>query len=156
MAFVLDRESSTMEYNPAIGSRRFQSPSIHSTGMAPVTPMGRRHYPCWRAIRISEYSSRISTCPVRWMVLRWPRSRQCNGLISRSSLVPATCCPDQAVYHMALRLFASLMILEVLSGSFMRERRRPPNRGGRAWCLHGDLVTGTEFLVRAREPIERA
>src|SRR6266704_3210812 len=37
MAFVLDRESSTMEYNPAIGSRRFQSPSIHSTGMAPVT-----------------------------------------------------------------------------------------------------------------------
>src|SRR5260370_40734471 len=36
MAFVLDRESSTMEYTPARGSRRFRSPSIHSTGMAPV------------------------------------------------------------------------------------------------------------------------
>src|SRR6266851_5358575 len=113
MAFVLDRESSTMEYNPAIGSRRFQSPSIHSTGMAPVTVLIVEDDELVRELGVEFLSdagfqvleatngeealsfleSNPNTgvffpdfnWPVRWMVLRWPRSRQCNGLISRSS-----------------------------------------------------------------------
>jgi hypothetical protein len=115
-----------MEYKQAVRPP-VQPHYINSKGVTPLTvviveddelvrELGAELL-CEAGFRVLEAGDgEAALSPGRWMVLRSLRSRQCDGPISRSSLVPATRCPYQPVYPVALRLFASLVILKAVSG----------------------------------------
>ncbi len=106
-----------MEYNPAIGSRLVQSPSINSTAVAPITVLVVEDDELVRELAVEFLSD------AGFQVLEAGNGEEALSLLESNPNIRVLFTDINMpgpLYLAELRLFASLVILKALSSSFVK------------------------------------